>query len=98
MSADSDRYSGIWSNLKNINLLVTDNYPKTKTSTYNILCHYKKPKPPLQVHAPSAVVTFAQSGDTEKKRQSQEMTGYHFYRSHAIAVSRKDIMREIAHH
>ena len=66
MSADSYRYSGIWNNLKNSTLLGTDNYPTTTTTTYNVLCLYKKPAPPRQVHAPPTAVTFFQSGYTEK--------------------------------
>ena len=64
MSADSDQYSGIWNNLKNLTLLGTDNYPKTTTDTYDVLCRYKKPAPPHQVHAPLAAVTLVQSVDT----------------------------------
>ena len=33
MSAESDRYSGIWNDLKNSTLLGIDNYPKTTTVT-----------------------------------------------------------------
>ena len=68
MSADSDRYSGIWNDLKNSTLLGTDNYPKTTTAVYDVLCHYQKLAPPRQVHAPPAAVTFVQSGDTEKNK------------------------------
>ena len=42
MSADSDRYSGICNNLNNITLLVIDNYPKTTTAAYDVLCSYIK--------------------------------------------------------
>ena len=64
MSADSEQYSGIWKDLKNSSLIGTDNYPKTTTTAYNVLCYYKKPSPPHQVHAPPAAVTFVQSVDT----------------------------------
>ena len=66
ISADSDRLSGIWNNLKNSTLLGTENYPKTTTTAYDVLCCYKKPAPPCQVHAPPAAVTVFQSGDTDK--------------------------------
>ena len=56
MSADSDQYSGIWKNLKNSTLLGTENYTKTTTAAYNVLCRYKKPAPPRQVHTPPAAV------------------------------------------
>ena len=65
MSADSDRYSGIWNDLNNITLLGTENYPKITAATYDVLCRYKKPAPPRQVHSPPSAVTFFQSGDTE---------------------------------
>ena len=48
--------------------MVTDNYPKTTTDTYDILCCYKKPTPPRQVHSPPPAVTLVQSGDTEKNK------------------------------
>ena len=68
VSADSDRYSGIWNDLNNNTFLGTDNYPKTTNSAYDVLCHCKKPAPPRQVHAPSVTVIFFQSGDTEKNK------------------------------
>ena len=46
MSTDLERYSGIWNDLKNSNLLGTDNYPKTTTAAYDVMCCYKKPAPP----------------------------------------------------
>ena len=66
MSSESDQYSGIWDDLKNITLLCTDNYPKNITSAYDVLCRYKKPAPPRQVHVPPSSVTFVQIGDTDK--------------------------------
>ena len=78
MSTDSYRYSSIWNNLNNITLLGTDNYPKTKTSTYDFLCHYKKPEPPRQVNAPHAAVTFFQSGDTDKNKTTSGNVGIYF--------------------
>ena len=66
MSDDSDQYSGIRNDLNNSTLLGTDNYRKTTTAAYDVLCRYKKPAPPRQVHAPPAAVTFFHSGDTEK--------------------------------
>ena len=68
MSDDSDQYSGIWNDLNNSTLLGTEKCPKTTTDAYDVLCCYKKPAPPCQVHAPPAVVTFFQSGDTEKNK------------------------------
>ena len=78
MSADSDQYSGIWNNLKNSTLLGTENYNKTTTAAYNVLCRYKKPEPPRQVHAPPAAVTFFQSGDTEKNKTTPGNYGRSF--------------------
>ena len=71
MSAESDRYSVIWNNLNNSTLLGTENYTKTTTSAYDVLCYYKKPAPPCQVHAPPAAVPFFQSGDTEKNKTTK---------------------------
>ena len=68
ISADSYWYSCIYNNLNNIILLGTENYPKTTTAAYYVLCSYKKPIPPHQVHGPSALVTFVQSHDTEKHK------------------------------
>ena len=68
MSADSDRYSGIWYDLNNITLLGTYNYPKNTTSAYDVLCRYKKPTPQIQFCAPPVAVTFVQSGDIEKNK------------------------------
>ena len=67
MSDDSERYSGIWNNLEDSTLLGIEKYPKTIAAAYNVLCHYKKPAPSRQVHAPSAVVTFFQTCEKEKK-------------------------------
>ena len=78
MSADSDRYSGIWNNLKNSTFLVTDSYPKITTAAYNVLCQYKKPAPPRQVYAPPAAVTFIQIGDTEKNNTTPGNDGRYF--------------------
>ena len=78
MSADSDRYSGIWNDLNNLTLLGTDNYPKTTTSAYDVLCCYKKPAPPLQVHARPAAVTLVQSGDLEKNKTTPVNDGRSF--------------------
>ena len=63
MSADSYQYSGIWNNLKNSTLLGTGNDPKTTTAAYDVICRYKKPAPPCQVHMPPVSVKFFQSGD-----------------------------------
>ena len=52
MSTESDQYSGIWKKLKNSTLLGTEKYTKTTTPAYNVLCRYKKPAPPRQVHSP----------------------------------------------
>ena len=68
MSNDSEKYSGIWNDLKNITLLGTDNYPKTTTASYNVLCLYKKPVTPHQLHGLTAKVTLVQSGDKEKNK------------------------------
>ena len=78
MSAYSGRYSGIWNNLNNSTLLDTDNYPKTKTSAYNVLCFYKKQAPPRQVYAPPSAVIFFQSGDTEKNKTKPGNDGRSF--------------------
>ena len=68
MSTNLDLYSRIWNYLNNSTLLGTDNYPKTTTSAYDVLCRYKKPAPPRQVHTLPAAVTCVQSGDTEKNK------------------------------
>ena len=46
----------------------TENYPKTTTDAYNVLCCYNKPAPQRQVHTPPAAFTFLQSGDTDKNK------------------------------
>ena len=68
MSTDSEQYSGIWNNMKNITILGTDNYPRTTISTYDVLCNYNKSTPQRQVHAPPASVTFVQHCDTENNK------------------------------
>ena len=78
LSADSERYSGIWDELNNSTLLGTDNYPKTTTAAYDVLFCYNKPAPPRQVHAPPAAVTFVQSGDTEKNNTTPGNDGRSF--------------------
>ena len=37
MSADSEQYWGIWGDLKKINLLGMENFPKTPTAAYDVL-------------------------------------------------------------
>ena len=78
ISSDSDRYSGIWNDLNNSTLLGTYNYPKTTTAAYYVLCCYKKPAPPCQVHVPPAEVTFFQIGDTEKNNTTPGNCGGSF--------------------
>ena len=78
ISADSDRLSWIYNDLNNSTLPGTENYPKTTTAAYNVLCRYRKPAPPLQVHAPPAAVTLAQSGDTEKNKTTPGNYGISF--------------------
>ena len=79
MSTDSDRYSGIWNNLNNRTLIVKDNYHKTTTASYNVLCRYNKLAPPRQVDAPPAAVTFIQIGKPENNwRSFPEVTCYRF--------------------
>ena len=68
----------IWNDLKNITLLVTDNNPKPKIAAYDVLCRYKKPAPPCQVHAPPAAVTLVQSSDTEKNKTTPGNNGRSF--------------------
>ena len=77
-SAESYWYSGIWENLKNITLLGTDNYPKTTTTTYDILCRYKKPTPQRQLHMPPSSSMFFQIGDTERIKRVPENGGRSF--------------------
>ena len=89
ISADLDQYSGIWNNLKNSTLIGTDNYPKTTTAAYNILCRYNKTAPPHQVHTPPTAVTFIQSDDREKIRQHQEIMGDPFQKLHTIYDRRR---------
>ena len=71
ISSDSDQYSGIWIDLNNNILIGTDNYQKTTTTAYNVLCCYNKTLPSCQVHAPPAAFKFFQSGDTEKNNTTQ---------------------------
>ena len=78
MSSDLERYSGIWNYLKNSTFLGTDNYPKTAAVAYDVLCRYKKPAPPRQVHTPAAAVTFFQSGDTEQNNTTTDNCGRSF--------------------
>ena len=78
MSTNLYQYSGIWNDLKNSTLLGTDNYPKTTTFAYNLLCHYKKPASPYQLHAPPEEVTFIQSGDTYKNNTTPVNDGRSF--------------------
>ena len=46
----------------------TYNYPKTTTTVYNVLFHYKKMEPPRQVHAPPEALTFFQHSDIENNK------------------------------
>ena len=78
MSTDLDQYSGIWNNLKTSTLLGTENYTKTKTAAYNVLCCHKKPAPPRQVHAPPAADTFVQSSDTDINKTKPGNGGRYF--------------------
>ena len=78
MSAESEQYSWIWNELKNSTLMVTENYPKTTTDAYNVLCSYKQLDTPRQVHAPPAAVTLVQSGDTEKNETTTGNCGRSF--------------------
>ena len=72
MSSESELYSGNRNNMENITLLGTDNYPKTTTASYDVLCCYKKPVPLRQLHAPTATVTLVQSGDTDNNKITPE--------------------------
>ena len=67
MPADSKIFLGVWNDLKKNNLLVTDNYPKTLTAAYDVLCWYKKPAPPSQTNSPPGAATFVQHGNTGRK-------------------------------
>ena len=86
MSAESYWYSGIWKELNSSTLLVTDSYPKTTTTVYDVLFCYKKPASSRQLHTSPAEFTFFQGSDTENNNKSQETMGYHFHKSHGIAV------------
>ena len=68
ISAESYQYSGIWNDLKNSTLLVTENCSKTTTAKYNLLCRYKKLVPPCQLHVSPSAVTSIKSGDTENNK------------------------------
>ena len=98
MYADSDKYSGIWNDLKNSTLLVTENYPKTTTAAYYIPCRYNKLTPTRQVHEQTASFKFVQSGNKEKKSQNQEIMVDNLQKSHAFSSSKQEIMWEISHH
>ena len=78
MSADSNKYSGIWNKLKNNTLIGTYKYPKTTTAAYDAQCCCKKPSPPCQVHTQIAAVTFVQSGDTNKNKTTPWNDGRKF--------------------
>ena len=78
MSAELERYSGICNNLENITLLVTDNNPKPKIAAYDVLCRYKKPATPRQVHTPPAAIAYVQSVDTEKNKTTPDNDGISF--------------------
>ena len=78
MSADLERYSGIWNDLNNITLLGTNNYPKTTTAAYDVLCRYKKMAPPRKLHAPPAAAIFVQSFDTDKNKTTPGNYGRSF--------------------
>ena len=56
----------------------TDNYPKTTTATYNVMCCYNKLAPPHQVNAPPSAFTLVQSGDTEKNKTTSGNYGISF--------------------
>ena len=58
MSDDYEWYSGIWNDLNKSALLGMENYPKTPTSAYAVLCHYKNPAPQRQAHTPPRVAKF----------------------------------------
>ena len=68
ISTDLDQYSGIWIDLNNNILIGTDNYQKTTTTAYNVLCSYKKLGAPHEVHMSPAAFTFLQSDDTENNK------------------------------
>ena len=55
MLVDSEKFSGVWDDLKNNTLLDTENYPKTSTNAYNVLCRYKNITTPLPQSPPSSV-------------------------------------------
>ena len=78
MSAESDRQSGIWKDLKNSTLMDIDNYPKNTTAAYDVLCRYKKTEPPRQLHAPHVAVTLVQSCDTENNKKTSGNDGRSF--------------------
>ena len=46
----------------------TENYPRTITTAYYLLCGYKKTTPQRQVHAPPASVVSVQYYDTENNK------------------------------
>ena len=64
ISADSERYSGTWDDLKNSTLLGKWNYPNNPTTAYGILCPWNKPEPQRQVHTTPRAVLFIQSDNT----------------------------------
>ena len=78
MSAGSDRYSGIWNDLKNSTLLGKEKYSKPPTAAYNVMCRYKKPAPPHEVHAPHEAVTLVQIGDTDQNQTTPGNYGRSF--------------------
>ena len=68
MSANSEQYSVICDDLNNSTLLGMDNYPKTPTSAYDVLCHYKNPSPKHQAHTPPGVATSVHYNNADSRK------------------------------
>ena len=86
MSAFSERYSWIWNYLKNSTLLGTNNYPRTTTSAYDILCRNTKYTRHQQQSCLSNLMIH------RTIRYSQGTMGGNLQKSHDIAVKKKDII------
>ena len=81
----------VW--LEKSSLMGTDNYPNTKTSTYDILFHYKKAVPQRQSHTRSGQWHFPSVKIHTSARQSQETMWEHLRVSRTTTSRKWDTMR-----
>ena len=72
MSDNYEQYWGIWGDLKHINLLGMENFPKTPTAAYDVLWRYNNTEPRRQKHVPPGAVALIQS---DNKNRSKTVRG-----------------------